>query len=164
MGEKKESVFQSMELIKKNWPSCWEKILPEVLMFFRIEEQLEKTVQCASEQCGIQRGDFDVLFRLRVGDKNRRQTPTEIYTSLGISSGGLTKILHRLEKKELVIRVKNPEDRRSTRVQLTLQGETVLCSVVDKLIASDQHFFSALSKEERLSLRQIFEKLISANL
>lgn len=160
MESNQESVFQTLERIKTNWPEYWDKIVPEVLMFFHIEDELEKSVIEAAQQCGIQRGDFNVMFRLRAGGRDCALTPTELYTSLGLTSGGLTKILHRLAEKELIVRLENPDDRRSSLVQLTAQGEELLCKAMDGVIEYDQRFFSVLDEEEREILQKLFKKLL----
>jgi DNA-binding MarR family transcriptional regulator len=163
MKNEKPSVFKTLELIKKNWPEYWGKIVPETLMFFSIEEQLGKIGDQAAKTYGIQRGDFNVLFQLRAGNKDVMQTPTKIYKSLGLTSGGLTKILHRLMEKELVTRIKNPTDGRSTMVQITPEGEATLCDVLDEMNKRDQSFFSVLDKAERKLLKQLFKKLIESS-
>lgn len=160
MESNQESVFQTLERIKTNWPEYWNKIVPEVLMFFHIEDELEKSVQEAVQRHAIQRGDFNVLFRLRAGGRDCLLTPTELYTSLNLTSGGLTKILHRLTEKDLIVRVDNPQDRRSNLVQLTAKGEELLCGVMDAVIECDQRFFSVLDQAERNILQNLFKKLL----
>lgn len=160
MEKMEESVFQTLEQIKNNWPEYWEKIVPEVLMFSRVEEQLAKTVYLETDRCGMRRGDFDVLFRLWAYGMDNLQTPTELYTSLGLTSGGLTKILHRLKAKGMIARKKNPADRRSTMVQLTPKGEARLCDVLDGIIERDRQFFAVLNGKERELLQHLFKKLL----
>lgn len=157
----KESVFQSLEQIRENWPEYNKKIVPEVMMFFQIEELLEKTVLDVSKQHGIQRGDFEVMFCLRAGSKNRVLSPTEIYTKLGLSSGGLTKILYRLSDKELIERLANKDDKRSSLVRLTPLGEKRLCTVLDGIVDRDQSFFETLNNDERNQLQTLFKKLLT---
>lgn len=162
MKESKENVLQTLELFRDNWPDYWDKIVPEVLMFFQVVESLEKTVQNAAGRNDILHGDFEVLFRLRVGSKDGVQTPTELYTKLGLSSGGLTKILKRLSDKELIVRFENPDDKRSLLVKLTGKGERLLGKTLDDIIESDQKFFACLESEERSLLQKLLKKLLVA--
>ena len=59
-----ESVYQTLESIKKHWPEAWGKLVPEVILFFRIEEQLQKAIDVEVNCFDILPGDFKVLFRL----------------------------------------------------------------------------------------------------
>ena len=74
------------------------------------------------EAFGLDRGEFDVLATLRRSGAPYRLTPTEIYRSLMISSGGLTHRLGRLEAAGLIVRDPSAEDGRSLAVRLTEEG------------------------------------------
>ncbi len=69
--------------------------------------------------------DYDVLATLRRVGSPYTLAPHELYTALARSSGGMTKILKRLEGLGLVRRIDNSEDRRSKLVQLTAEGTEV---------------------------------------
>ncbi|WP_051305872.1 MarR family winged helix-turn-helix transcriptional regulator [Desulfogranum mediterraneum] len=155
-----ESVYQTLELIKENWPEAWERIVPEVILFYRIEEQLQQTVELEVERCGLVSGDFKVLFRLRVCGVDSPQSPTALYKNLGLTSGGMTKILHRLEGRGLVARLSNSADRRSTLVKLTPGGIELIERVFSGIVVCDQRYFSVLDEEERQQLSRLFEKLL----
>lgn len=157
---KEESVHQTIELIKKNWPEAWEKLVPEVILFFRIEEQLQKAIDVEVSRFDLVPGDFKVLFRLCVCGADTPQSPTSLYKNLGLTSGGLTKILHRLEAKGLITRVNNPDDRRSTLVQISSVGKQLTSDMFDGVIEQDKQYFSVLTREERKLLNVLFEKLL----
>lgn len=95
MSEMGESVFETLKIMEEGWPEASAQLLPEVLMFFKIEEQLERTLSKEAEKNGVQLGDVKVLFRLRVEGPEKMLKPTTLYTNLGLTSGGLTKILNR---------------------------------------------------------------------
>ena len=156
----KESEYQTLELIKKHWPEVWGKLVPEVILFFKIEEQLENAIDVEVNYFGILPGDFKVLFRLCACGSGNSQAPTSLYKNLGLTSGGLTKILHRLEGKGLITRANNPADKRSTLVQISPVGKQMTSDLFDKVIKHDQQYFSVLTKEEQKLLNRLFEKLL----
>ena len=49
-------------------------------------------------------------------------SPTELFSTLMITSGTMTHRLKRLESRSLIERIKNEEDSRSSLVQLTSNG------------------------------------------
>jgi len=66
--------------------------------------------------------DYAVLSTLRRAGPPYQLSPSELYTVLERSSGGMTKMLKRLEGLGLIERIPDPEDRRSIRVLLTESG------------------------------------------
>ena len=69
-----------------------------------------------------------VLKHLDVADGMSQSVLSEL---AGKSPANITRILDRLEKKKSIIRRSNPNDRRSSLVFLTNDGETVRDEVVD---------------------------------
>jgi DNA-binding MarR family transcriptional regulator len=101
---------------------------------------------------GLNSASFDVLAMLRQVGEPYRLTPTQLYTSLRVSSGTMTNRIDQLQRAGLVVRVPDPQDRRGLIVELTPQG----VEVVDELLAAHasvgQQVVSALSPDEQESL------------
>lgn len=72
------------------------------------------------------------LHILKNIDLHDARSQSEIGTLTGKSPANITRILDRLEKKKLIHRRDNPEDRRSQIVVLTAAG-TALCSEMSQL-------------------------------
>jgi DNA-binding MarR family transcriptional regulator len=53
-------------------------------------------------------------------------TPFELAKLLGIDTGAMTRLLDRLEEKELIVRSRSLEDRRVVNLAITAKGEQVL--------------------------------------
>ena len=62
------------------------------------------------------------LHLLKSLDRQQGRTQREIGAATGKSAANTTRILDRLEKKNLIVRRENPEDRRSQIVLLTAEG------------------------------------------
>ena len=86
--------------------------------------------------------EFDVLITLdNAPNKSLRMTDLALATML--SSGGLTRLVGRLEDRGLVLRVPDPQDGRAFRATLTDAGRTSLADarrthdgVIDELLGS----------------------------
>src|SRR5437899_5878438 len=63
----------------------------------RITLHLRPPIEAVFARHGLDAGEFDVLSTLRRAGPPYRLTPTELYRTLMISSGGLTDRLTRLE-------------------------------------------------------------------
>ena len=73
------------------------------------------------------------LHLLKNLDRGTGRTQSEIGAVTGKSPANTTRILDRLEKKNLIVRRENPRDRRSQYVFLTSQGAE-LCTEMSRLL------------------------------
>ena len=69
--------------------------------------------------------DYSILGALRRAGRPRQLMPGDLYSTLGCTPGGLTKMIDRLEKRGLVERLADREDGRRARIRLTSKGEVV---------------------------------------
>lgn len=104
-------------------------------------------------------GEFDVIATLLRAGPPYCLRPTELYTALMISSGGLTARLARLEKAGLVERPPSPEDGRSLMVRLTAEGRRRAEAALREDMAAEARIVSALSEEEQRQLAGLLAKL-----
>lgn len=109
---------------------------------------------------GLDRGEFDVIATLRRSGPPYRLTPTQIYTSLMISSGGLTHRLDRLEKAGLVRREKSQQDGRSMLVALTDAGIARVEEAFRAHVTQGAAFLAALDATERRQLADLLRKVL----
>ena len=106
----------------------------------------------------------------RIGGKKRGQesiltliaqypgiTQKGLAEALNIQPASVSELLMKLERKGLVLREKDEQDRRSIKVQLTEEGLQVLEAPGEEI--SDP--FQALSAEEQEQLRSLLEKLLT---
>jgi DNA-binding MarR family transcriptional regulator len=71
---------------------------------------------------GLSVADFDVLATMRRRAADQPINVRDLQRSMMLSSGGTTKRLDRLEKAELIQRLRDPNDRRGVLIQLTPKG------------------------------------------
>ena len=128
---------------------------------FRLSRLVGPSIEETFARFGLDRGEFDVIGTLRRSGPPYRLTPTDMYASLMISSGGLTHRLIRLETAGLVVREKSSEDRRSTFVALTPQGQQLAEEMFREDMANELLFLQHIGAEERELLAVLLRKLIS---
>ena len=127
---------------------------------FRLSNLVRPSIEATFAGYGLDRGEFDVIATLRRSGPPYRLTPTEMYSLLMISSGGLTHRLVRLEKAGLIRREPSPEDGRSMLVALTDAGFALAEKAFRKDMASELAFLEPLSPTEREALAGLLKKLI----
>jgi len=100
--------------------------------------------------------DYAVLSTLRRAGPPYQLSPSDLYTTLERSSGGMTKMLKRLEGLGLIERIPDPEDRRSTRVLLTESGVALQEEVFNVFLSRTQELLQPISSGK---LREIDNSL-----
>lgn len=87
-------------------------------------------------------------------------SPTELYDAMLFSSGGMTKILKKLEDRDLIEKVASLNDKRSMLICLTEKGQVLVKECMACLSESNEKLFSVLTQKEKENLKNIFSKLI----
>lgn len=108
---------------------------------------------------GLQSGEFDVLATLRRSGQPFMLTPTALYESAMVSSGGMTNRLDRLEKAGLIERRPNPADRRGVLVVLTETGKATIDRLMPLHVRNELTVLSALTSDEQQELNRLLRKL-----
>jgi len=127
---------------------------------YRLSNLVRPSIEATFAEFGLDRGEFDVLATLRRSGPPFRLTPTELYTSLMISSGGLTHRLDRLERRGLIRREKSAADGRSVLVELTEAGVSLAEGAFRKDMENESAFLQVLNAEERKTLAGLLRRLI----
>jgi DNA-binding MarR family transcriptional regulator len=112
---------------------------------------------------GLGPSDARVLALLRRAGPPYRVSPSELYGKLGHSSGGMTKILKRLEEAKRIERVPDPNDGRGLLVGLTREGLALQGRVFAAFLTASRELFGSLSasklREVDRALRTLQEAL-----
>ena len=104
---------------------------------------LQAKVMPAIAAAGLSMTDFDVLLRLGRSDGGRLRM-TDLATQTALSTSGITRVVDRLEKRELVGRETCPSDRRGAFAVLTSSGQQLLASVVREHVRDIDRWFTGL--------------------
>jgi DNA-binding MarR family transcriptional regulator len=81
---------------------------------------------------------------------------------MGMTPGGVSKVLDKLTAKESIDRATSPADSRVQMLSLTRTGRRMLPALRKVADDNDEHFFSALDGGERVILKRLLEKLADA--
>lgn len=86
-------------------------------------------------------------------------TPGLLCDKILRSTGNLTLVIDNLEKRRLVTRTQNPEDRRSTIIQLTAAGKALIEDLFPRHVATVVQEVAVLTPEEQHQLAALCRKL-----
>lgn len=110
---------------------------------------------------GLQRGEFDVLATLRRAGQPYELTPTRLYETAMLSSGGMTARIDRLERAGWVERRRHPIDRRGTLVGLTTDGLTLIDAMLAQHVENERAALSGLTQDEQRDFNALSIKLLA---
>lgn len=97
---------------------------------------------------------------LNVLHQNLAQTPATIADQIGVDRSAVTRLLDRLEKKQLILREHDKLDRRTVNVKLTDAGLTKMEQLNAMAKHHQEHFLSSLHNTEYRSLKGNLQKML----
>jgi MarR family transcriptional regulator, 2-MHQ and catechol-resistance regulon repressor len=127
--------------------------------FIRLTRSVDSLASRLSQrgtQGDLTESQFGVLESLyHLGSMCQNQLASKILKS----SGNLTMVIDNLEKRGLVHRVRDLEDRRKIQVQLTEEGRQLIAQVFPGHVASITEEMSTLTPQEQETLGSLCRKL-----
>jgi DNA-binding MarR family transcriptional regulator len=146
---------------KREYPGMDVSTLPPLVRLARLALLIESFQHEVLEPFELTPGDYGVLAMLRRAGRPYQLSPSSLTSRLERSSGGMTKILKRLEQRGLVVRSPDPADGRGSLVSLTREGREVQDRVFHAFVAATQELLVPLSdtrlREADRSLRALLD-------
>lgn len=153
----KDKLAQILNQLPTNLHPIISVTLPFYLFHKEMYQGLEMTLQ---DHLDLSSSEMDVMVTL-LSSEDQTLSPTQLYRSLLFSSGGMTKVLKKLETKQLICRLDNPDDKRSKLVQLTKQGEKYTRKAFQLALENEAESLSGLDNEELQQLSLLLNKLLA---
>ena len=113
-----------------------------------------------AEEAGFELYDYSVLAILGEGI---RETQSAIAATLSLDPSRLVALLDSLEERELIVRQRDPHDRRRHVVSITPTGERELVKLRALVRKLEEEFLAPLDPEERRHLHELLVRLACQN-
>jgi len=126
----------------------------------RLARELERRLEPVYREHGLEPGWHDLLATLRRNGPPFRMRPTDLTSTLMLTSSGTTKRLDRLEAAGLIAREPDPGDRRGTLIALTDKGRELIDGLTPQHLANEDRLLAALAPDERAALAGLLRKLL----
>jgi len=124
----------------------------------RLERVFEHSLR---ERHGMTNVTLEALLRLGRSE-DRQMSMTALAEQMVLSSGGVTRLIDRLDQSGLVERLQCAADRRVQWAHLTDEGWRVLGRALEThLVDLEEHFASLISKDELSVLAGVLERIRS---
>lgn len=93
--------------------------------------------------------------------RGRARTVKEFCQFAGIDAGPMSRLLDRLEAKEIVRRVRDDLDRREVNVELTPKGSALYPQVMEIITRVNGQFLDGFSPAEATQLQALLQRLLA---
>ena len=149
--------------------SGWEETRPDLPVgalqvtarLSRIGPLLARRQEEVFGRFALSRGEVGALSALRISGPPYRLSPTRLAKGLMLSSAGITSRIDRLERRGLVRRLDDPDDRRGVIIELTDDGRDVVDEAVAALAISDRQLLERLDPQEVEQLEGLLRKVLA---
>jgi DNA-binding MarR family transcriptional regulator len=147
----------------------WARELPQldletegvVTRIDQLHRYLERSMRETLDTFDLSLGEYKLMVHLRWGGPPYRARPGKLGDRLGLSSGAMTNRLDNLERRGLVRRIDDPEDRRGVLVELTDEGKRVWDELVGVQAEKEAIVDAALTADEKRALNDLLRRLMN---
>jgi DNA-binding MarR family transcriptional regulator len=128
----------------------------------KLDYYIERLLGETLEQFGLSHGEWRLMGHLRYAGSPYHGKPGKLADHLGLSSGAMTNRLDNMERRGLIRRLPDPDDRRGVIVELTKKGHKLWESSVGTQAQKEALVATALNERERSQLNDLLRKLMNA--
>jgi|SoimicmetaTmtHPA_FD_contig_31_8016523_length_893_multi_2_in_0_out_0_1 DNA-binding MarR family transcriptional regulator len=155
----RDSIDAFLERALEVFPDLDPQVEAIVDRVWHLHKHLDRLSDAGARRFELHRGEFKVLLKLRqvLGE---RLSPGDLSELLALSSGAMTNRLDRLEEAGLVVRERDPKDRRGVSVAITDRGRAVTDDAVREIAKEEQRALGTLSSAEQAKLNDLLRKVI----
>jgi DNA-binding MarR family transcriptional regulator len=146
--------------VKKTKPDTIDALSGGELGFLvsAVRSTIWSSIEAELQPLDITAAQFVVFNSIALG---KGRTIGEFCRLLGYDSGAMTRLLDRIEKKGLIRRVANPEDRRSFLLELTPESKALFPQAKRRVQAVFKRLLAGFDEAKAAALKQALEQLLA---
>lgn len=149
-GSRSPSSRSAASRFETEFPGASESANHSVIAMIRTAEALEALLHQAVRSHGLSPGARQALAVLE--GAHEPLSPTTISERMLITTASTTSLLDTLEKRGLVTRATDPEDRRRQLVSITEEGRRLVDAYLPQVVAVQTAVMAGISEAERARL------------
>ncbi|CAM3250482.1 MarR family winged helix-turn-helix transcriptional regulator [Stackebrandtia soli] len=135
-----------------------ERVVDRVLISARYLDRLASDL---AAKHSLQRPDYEILARLFWVGPPHRLRPSQLAAGTMTAATTVTSRLDRLQKRGLITRAADPDDRRSMTAQLTHEGHTLFQRIVSEQATIEREIFEGLSAAQLDTLARLLNRTMT---
>lgn len=145
----------------------WKKIFPDIMQqgfwgrINRLATYYQTKCDMLLTQYDIKRNEYEILSSLLFSGYPYTMTPKEITRHAFKTPGAITNGIDNLENKGLVKRMPNSQNRRSTIVSLTPEGERLIRIIFPEYTKMENEMLLPLQNDDIQELTELLKKFLT---
>lgn len=163
-GERPATEGQDLDTMLVQWRQERPDVDPSAIAVcgavWRGAERLRRGVMANLARRDLDFAGFDVILSLRRQGQGQALSPSALAKEMMLSTSAMTNRLDRLEKRGLVARTRDPNDRRGLKIVLTPDGYEKADGIFASHVATIEKMLSEITKPEREQLRAVLSKIL----
>jgi DNA-binding MarR family transcriptional regulator len=157
-----DSIDEQLEVWGRELPTLDLETEGIVERIWKLQHYLDRAMRETLDVYELSYGEWRLMGHLRYAGPPYRGKPGKLASRLGLSSGAMTNRLDNMERRGLVRRLDDPDDRRGVIVELTEDGQRLWEESVGVQAQKESVIASALDDEERRRLNDLLRHLLRA--
>jgi DNA-binding MarR family transcriptional regulator len=141
-----------------NWPQIDPEVEGIVARVEKIQRYLQAAFRTSLGEAGLTKEEWKVLMALHDSVRSHGW----LCRDLDVSTGAMTNRLDKLERRGLIRRGPDPQDRRGVLLELTADGQARLEEYIDAGSARERELLDDLTLTEKQELNRLLSKLLAS--
>lgn len=155
------TIDRALADLKREFPGIDGTVRGIVYSLFFLTNHFAHTGGRILEEFDLSWGEYLVISTLRRRGALASMSPSSISESLGMTTGGVSNLLRRMEKRGLVKRAPSSRDRRGVLVQITARGRKYAEAALSKISENQLEQLEILPPAERAQLHATLRGLVT---
>lgn len=147
--------------LKREFPYIDETVKGIVYSVFFLANHFTQTGARVLEDFDLSWGDYLVLSTIRRRGSRGTMSPSAISDSIGMSTGGLSNLLRRLEKNGLITRKPSTRDGRGIQVEITTRGRKIAEQSLRAISENQLAHLESLPEADRAHLYALLRAFVA---
>ena len=122
----------------------------------KAQSELVTALDHALADFDVSAAQYVILSTLWYG---RADTAAQICKEISYSPGAMTRMLDRLEQKNLIVRLPMEDSRRAYKLELTVEGKAVFPDLLATSASVMNRFFGSISHQELQQLETLLQRM-----
>jgi len=157
-----DSIDEQLEVWGRELPTLDLETEGIVERIQRLERHLDRSARETLERFDLSHGEWRLMGHLRYSGPPYRGKPGKLAKWLGLSTGAMTNRLDNMERRGLIRRLDDPDDRRGVIIELTSAGKELWDATVAAQAEKESLVDSVLGEREKRQLNELLRRLMRA--
>jgi DNA-binding MarR family transcriptional regulator len=151
-------VIEHVRWVVANWPQIDPEVEGIVVRIEKLHRHFQEAFRASLGEAGLTKEEWKVLMALHDSVRSHGW----LCQDLDVSTGAMTNRLDKLERRGLIRRTPDPNDRRGVLLELTETGQSQLEEYVEAGAGRERELVDDLTLAEKRELNQLMSKLLAS--